>query len=57
MLSIKINQTGKTKLPMKTEGMNSKAVIAFGSWELICCLFSGFSAGFGLKKTIEGSKK
>jgi hypothetical protein len=58
MLLIKINQTGKTKLPIKTEGMNSKAVIAFGSLELIFCLFSGFSAASAVKKkSKEGSKK
>jgi len=43
---------------MKTEGMNSKAVIAFGSLELIFCLFSAFSAASAFKKkSKEGSKK
>jgi len=37
--------------------MNSKAVIAFGSLELIFCLFSTFSAASAVKKSKEGSKK
>jgi hypothetical protein len=38
--------------------MYSKAVIAFGSLEVIFCLFSAFSAGSGVKKkSKEVSKK
>jgi hypothetical protein len=36
---------------------NLKAVIVFGFLELIFGLFLAVSAGSGLKKTIEGSKK